>query len=47
MKIGIYKTSYQFAITPNIRITYSKDLNGEYELIFGWLNLELVLSTGI
>ena len=47
MKIGIYKTSYQFAITPNIRVTYSKDLNGEYELIFGWLHLELVLSTGI
>ena len=47
MKIGIYKTTFQFAITPNIRVTYSKDLNGELELIFGWLHLELVLSTGI
>ena len=47
MKIGIYKTTFQFAITPNIRVTYSKDLNGEFELIFGWLHLELVLSTGI
>ena len=47
MKVKIYKTSYQFSITPNIKVTYSKELNGEYELIFGWLHLELVLSVEI
>ena len=47
MKIGIYETTFQFAITPSIRVTYSKELNGEFELIFGWLHLELVISTGI
>lgn len=47
MKVKIYKTSYQFAITPNIKVTYTKELNGEYELIFGWLHLELVLSVEI
>ena len=38
------KTSYQFSITPYVKITYDTRLNGDYELIFGWLKWELIFT---
>jgi hypothetical protein len=44
MKLTIYKTSWQFAVTPYIKVTYSRTLNGDYELIIGWLKYEISVS---
>ena len=44
MRITIYELSWQFTVTPYIKITYSRMLNGEYELIFGWLKHEISVS---
>jgi hypothetical protein len=43
MKIQINQTLYQFYIIPCFKITYSRLLNGDYEIIFGWLNRELCI----
>ena len=40
-KHTIYGQSY---ILPFIKITHDVFLNGEYELIVGWLNIEISLS---
>ena len=39
----IYKVAYQIYLLPYIKITYDRILNGKYELIFGWLNREIVI----
>ena len=39
----IYKVKYQLYILPFIKITHDTILNGEYEFIIGWLNLEMVI----
>ena len=44
MKIAINEVWGQIYICPYIKITHSRDLNGDLELIIGWLNRELVLS---
>ena len=44
MKIRTHKIAYQSYLIPFIKITYDKMLNGDYELIIGWLNMELSLS---
>jgi len=44
MKISIHKISCQFYITPFVKVTYDKVLNGDYELIIGWFNIGLSIS---
>lgn len=44
MKINIYETYYQFFVLPYIGITHNKSLNSNYEIFFGWLKYEIVLS---
>tara|TARA_R110000803_G_scaffold28470_1_gene65818 strand:+ start:42 stop:179 length:138 start_codon:yes stop_codon:yes gene_type:complete len=44
MKIKFYNVSSQLYITPYVKITYDKFLNGDYELIIGWFNQEMVIS---
>lgn len=46
MKIEINKVLYQLYFLPYIKVTYNKILNGNYELIFGWVNRELVITFG-
>jgi len=36
MKIERYTQVGQFLITPTIKITFDRTLNGYYELIFAW-----------
>ena len=44
MKISTHKIAYQFHVLPYIKITYDRTLNGEYELIIGWLSVGISLS---
>lgn len=41
MKVQINEVCYQFYLIPYIKVTYSRVLNGDYELIIGWLKFEL------
>jgi hypothetical protein len=44
MRISKYTIVGQFHILPYIKITYDTYLNGEYELIIGWINIGISLS---
>ncbi len=44
MKIKIDRILCQFYVIPFVKITYDKWLNGNYELIIGWLNREIIIS---
>lgn len=44
MKFNIYKTTGQIYLLPYIGITYTKYLNGNYELFVGWLKHEIVIT---
>ena len=44
MKIGISSVWGQIYILPYIKITHDRLLNGDLELIIGWLNKEIVVS---
>ena len=44
MKVTIDKVVYQTYILPYIKITYDSWLNGDYELIIGWFNYQLVIG---
>jgi len=44
MKVEVFKTEYQIYLTPYIKLTTNRYLTGKLELIFGWLNRELVFS---
>ena len=44
MKISKHTTFGQFYVLPYIAITHDPTLNGEYELIFGWLGVGISLS---
>ena len=44
MNFDIYEVAYQIYLTPYSKITNSKFLNGQRELIIGWLKWELVIS---
>ena len=41
MKIRIYKVAYQTYLTPYFKVTTSRYLNGNYELILGWFNIQI------
>jgi len=44
MKISLDQVMYQIYLTPYIKITHDKWLNGRYEFIIGWLNYQIVIS---
>lgn len=44
MNIHICKIMAQVYLSPYVKITHNKWLNGHYELIIGWLKWELVIS---
>ena len=44
MKLKIDKVMYQLYIFPYLKITYDKWLNGNYEIIVGWMNWAIVLE---
>jgi hypothetical protein len=44
MKIDLDTVYSQIYITPYIKITHNKILNGDYELIIGWLKWQLVIG---
>ena len=44
MRINKYTIYGQAYFLPFIKITHDIILNGEYELIVGWLNIEISLS---
>jgi len=44
MKISTHKITYQFHVLPFIKITYDRNLNGEYEFIVGWMSVGISLS---
>ena len=44
MKIQILETWGQVYLTPTIRITHDKMLNGNREFILGWWKWELVFT---
>jgi len=44
MKISISSIWGQFYILPFIKVTHDRTLNGDLELIIGWLNKELVIG---
>jgi len=44
MKINLDTVDSQIYVIPYIKITYSRILNGDYELIIGWLKWQLVIG---
>jgi len=44
MKFSIYSVWGQIYIFPYLKLTYDRTLNGNLELIIGWLNRELVIA---
>lgn len=44
MKVNLDIVDSQVYVTPYIKITHSKILNGSYELIIGWLKWQLVIG---
>ena len=44
MKITISSIWGQVYILPFIKVTHTRKLNGDLELIIGWLNKELVIG---
>lgn len=44
MKVNIVEVGYQTYLTPYVKLTTSRYLNGDYELIFGWLKWEIIFS---
>lgn len=43
-KIGISIVLFQFYIFPYVKITYSRGLNGDIEIILGWFNHEICIG---
>ena len=44
VRFQIYSVWGQIYILPYIKVTHDKQLNGNLELIIGWLNRELVIA---
>jgi len=45
MTVEVSKVFGQVYIIPTIKVTYTRYLNGEYELILGWLKWYMVIRT--
>ena len=44
MRVSISKVWGQLYILPYVKLTYTRTLNGDLELIVGWLKWELVIG---
>jgi hypothetical protein len=44
MKVSIDTVMSQIYVLPYIKVTHSRWLNGDYELIVGWLKWQLVIG---
>jgi hypothetical protein len=44
MKISLILIYGQVYLSPYVKITYDRFLNGDYELIIGWLKWELIIA---
>jgi hypothetical protein len=44
MKISLDTVMSQIYVLPYIKVTHDKWLNGDYELIIGWLKWQLVIG---
>jgi hypothetical protein len=44
MKLSINEVWGQVYFLPFIKLTHTRQLNGDLELIIGWLNRELVIG---
>lgn len=44
MKVRIFIVWSQVYITPYVKITHNRYLNGKLELIIGWLKWEIVIG---
>jgi hypothetical protein len=44
MKLSINEVWGQVYLLPFIKLTHTRQLNGDIELIIGWLNRELVIG---
>tara|TARA_R100000951_G_scaffold81281_1_gene69024 strand:- start:332 stop:469 length:138 start_codon:yes stop_codon:yes gene_type:complete len=44
MKVRIFIVWSQVYITPYVKITHSRHLNGKLEFIIGWLKWEIVIG---
>ena len=44
MKIFTLKVWGQIYLLPYVKVTHDKTLNGDYELIIGWLKWEIVFA---
>lgn len=44
IKIGFSTVADQLYIFPYVKITYSRYLNGDLELILGWFNYQVYLA---
>jgi hypothetical protein len=44
MKLSINEVWGQVYLLPFIKLTHTRQLNGDLELIIGWLNRELVIG---
>jgi hypothetical protein len=44
IKFNTYSVWGQLYILPYIKLTHTRTLNGDLELIIGWLNRELVIG---
>jgi hypothetical protein len=44
MKFSIYSVWGQIYVFPYLKLTHSRNLNGDLELIIGWLNKELIIG---
>jgi len=44
MKISLATVMSQIYVLPYIKVTHDKWLNGDYELIIGWLKWQLVIG---
>ena len=44
MRVSISKVWGQLYILPYVKLTYTRTLNGDLELIIGWLKWELIIG---
>ena len=44
IKVNKSKVLYQLYLLPYIKVTYDRVLNGDLEIIIGWLNYEIILG---
>jgi hypothetical protein len=44
MKIRVFSVLSQAYITPYIKVTHDRDLNGYLEFIIGWIKWEIVIG---